>query len=86
MKTVVMIPTYNEKENIGPLINDILSRNEEVEILGRIVARCSQPLAEAIDVLLDLGVVEAEDGNQAMDLYRSGNFDLVVTDWKAWRS
>lgn len=33
MKTVVMIPTYNEKENIGPLINDILSRNDSLEIL-----------------------------------------------------
>lgn len=33
MKTVVMIPTYNEKENIAPLINDILSRNDGVEIL-----------------------------------------------------
>ncbi len=36
------------------------------------------------NLLRDLGfnnVVEAEDGNSALPMLRSGNFDFLVTDW-----
>jgi dolichol-phosphate mannosyltransferase len=33
MKTLVIIPTYNERENIGPLIDQILILNPQVDIL-----------------------------------------------------
>lgn len=33
MKTLVMIPTYNEKENIKDLINDILSLNDDISVV-----------------------------------------------------
>lgn len=33
MKIMVMIPTYNEKENIARLINDILNINNKIEIV-----------------------------------------------------
>lgn len=33
MKTIVMIPTYNERENISPLIQQILEINKDIEIL-----------------------------------------------------
>ncbi len=33
MKTMVMIPTYNEKENIKNLINDILSLNNDISVV-----------------------------------------------------
>ena len=33
MKTMVMIPTYNERENINNLINDILSLNNDISVV-----------------------------------------------------
>lgn len=33
MKTLVVIPTYNEKDNIGPLVKEVLTLNPQVEIL-----------------------------------------------------
>ena len=33
MKSIVIIPTYNEKENITPLITEVLKLNPNVHIL-----------------------------------------------------
>ncbi|MBU4560707.1 polyprenol monophosphomannose synthase [bacterium] len=33
MKTVVVIPTYNERENIGPLLDEIVKIQENIEVL-----------------------------------------------------
>ena len=41
MKTYVMIPTYNEKENIGNLINNIL--NLKIKNLHIVVADDNSP-------------------------------------------
>jgi dolichol-phosphate mannosyltransferase len=31
-RTLVVIPTYNERENIGPLITEVLAQGEEIEV------------------------------------------------------
>jgi dolichol-phosphate mannosyltransferase len=33
MKTMVIIPTYNERENIGPLLGEIMNLEEDIEVL-----------------------------------------------------
>ena len=33
MKPLIIIPTYNEKENISPIIHAVLEKNPQVEIL-----------------------------------------------------
>jgi dolichol-phosphate mannosyltransferase len=33
MKPLVMIPTYNEVESIGPLVRELLERSPDLEIL-----------------------------------------------------
>ena len=33
MKTLIIIPTYNERENLEPLVTDILSAAPDVDLL-----------------------------------------------------
>jgi dolichol-phosphate mannosyltransferase len=90
MKTIVVVPTYNERDNIGPLIAAVLAQGPEIEVLvvddnspdgtGQVVKslRRSEPRVHLLprDGKYGLGSAYREGFARALDLGAEYVFEM----------
>ena len=80
MRVLIFVPTYNEGKNIGPMIDALNSLNFEKNIL--IVDDNPENLLalELILKNLDVEIIKAESGNEALSSILYNDYALIILD------